>query len=270
MKRAFTLVEMVVVLGVIALVTHLALESLARFRDARLAERADRQLEDLRRAVYGEDRAGEPCGFLADMGRLPCATNGTLSELWREPPAGVRYAVRRAVAENLAVPAAFKGASEPTLADANVYVPTGWRGPYVRLPLGRDELTDPWGNPFVAEDEAGLERLSVSNGFATAISHYGAEARLSTRRTLALRPDGGESSRLVLTAVSRSGAAGEVWLKWYGPASGLVTGDVARAAIGETRVFEGLTPGVRIVRAGSVTRRVRVAPGDNLIEVELP
>ena len=36
----------------------------------------------------------------------------------------------------------------PSQADANVSIPCGWRGPYLRLAVGADEITDGWGAPL--------------------------------------------------------------------------------------------------------------------------
>ena len=123
MKRgAFTLVELVVVLAVIAVLTHLAVRELAHLRDGRLSDAADRQLEEIRLSVFDDSAEGAARGFLADMGRLPKATDGTLSELWQKPAGALEYAVRQATETNLVLGA-------KTLANASVYVPTGWRGP---------------------------------------------------------------------------------------------------------------------------------------------
>lgn len=251
MRRGFTLVELVVVLAVIAALTHLALRETWRFRDRELAKAADRQLEELRRCVYDRG-AGGPEGFLADMGRLPCLAEGTLAELWTMPDGAQPYAVRCAVGPNLCpnVPPA-----------ANVFVPTGWRGPYLRLPVGRDRLLDPWGNPVEAEDAAGLSRVWTSNGFAVAVSHYGPSAQVGGERREPLVPGGGASSRLVVTAESD----GEV--SWYGPCDGLVTGATATVTAAAPAVFEGLSPGVRVLLFAGRARAIDVRPGDNLVSL---
>ena len=51
-KLGFTLVELVVVLAVIAVLTHLAVRELSHLRDGKLAKVADRQLEEIRASVY--------------------------------------------------------------------------------------------------------------------------------------------------------------------------------------------------------------------------
>ncbi len=270
-KHGFTLVELVVVLAVIAVLTHLAVRELSHLRGDKLSKAADHQLEEIRASVYSRIPGEEATGFLADMGRLPrpaddvradrssrtTVTNSTLSELWLMPSDAKPYAVRQATAENL-VPGLA------SLANDAVYVPTGWRGPYLRLPFGKTRLLDPWGNSVEAEDEAGLPRLTVTNGFVTAVTHYGPRAQASGARSILLVPDGGETSRLVVTASSAA------TVTWYGPASGLITGAVANVSAGQSAVFDGLTPGRRVLLCNGALRVIDVKPGDNLITLDLP
>ena len=272
MKRAFTLIEMTVVLVVLAIVTHLAMREVSHLRDRKLTEAADRQLETLRACVYAEERDGEITGFLADMGRLVAATGSvaTLAELWQLPPEARPYAIRPAVGANvvgnLRADAAFTNAA--------VRVPTGWRGPYLRLPVGKDELLDPWGNPVATPDAAGFSRLALTNElYAVGVSHFGATALERDRRTLPLTPDGGATSRLIVNIYSlTSSAYAPAAVAWYGPASGLITGAVETAGCPASVVFEGLTPGRRPLREGFTksVRLVTVRPGDNIVEIKLP
>ena len=236
MKRAFTLIELVVVLAVIAVLTHLAVRELSHLRDAKLTKAADAQLETIRASVYARNVGEE-------------ATNA------------LPYAVRPATAENL-VP----GLS--ALANASVYVPTGWRGPYLRLPFGKSRLMDPWGNPIEREDAAGLPRLTVSNGFVVAVSHYGPQAQADGIRTLSILPDpnSGATSRLIVSTTSAS----DTTVTWYGPASGLVTGATHTVSAAAPYTFEGLTPGSRILHYNGAAHTIDVKPGDNLISIDLP
>ncbi len=147
-SNGFTLLELVVVLAILAVVTTLALRSLGHLEDQKREEANREGLRELRDAVLGSpnDRAvdGSPAigGFVADMGRLPRAVeiDGrlTLSELWLNPGAG--FDVRQALAEN-GVPAGYE--------DGEVLVSGGWRGPYLRLPIGAGDWLDGWGNPMV-------------------------------------------------------------------------------------------------------------------------
>ena len=274
MNRGFTLVELVVVLAVIAVLTHLAVRELSHVRDTKLAQAADCQLEEIRASVYSRVKGEEASGFLADMGRMPrlaedirtdrlshaVLTNSTLGELWSMPTGARPYAVRPASPENLAPGIA-------SLADAGVYVPTGWRGPYLRIPFGKTRLLDPWGNPIEKTDDAGLPRLTISSdGFVESVSHYGPSARASGERRIALAPDGGASSRLVVT----SSSATDIAVRWYGPASGMITGAEETVSASSPAVFEGLSPGRRILAFNGTTRIVDVKPGDNLISIDQP
>ena len=270
MKRgAFTLVELVVVLAVIAVLTHLAVRELAHLRDGRLSDAADRQLEEIKSAVYSVGPDGIARGFLVDMGRLPKAEDGTLSELWLMPTGTLRYAVRPATEENLVPEARGKGLSKDS-----VFVPTGWKGPYLRLPFGVDHLRDPWGNPIEAEDDAGLPRVFTTNGFVTAVAHYGPSARAAGERRHSFFPEEREpAGRLVVSLESASTGAvkNNAKITLYSPVNGLISA-IETNITESVAVFEGVMPG-RKVLFDSVTdgaHAVDVAPGDNLIVVKIP
>ena len=250
-RKAFTLVELVVVLAIIAVLTHLAVRETWRIRDGELSKRADRQLEDIRDSVYSRAGSGSG-GFLADMGRMPRLADGTLSELWKMPTNALPYGVRRAVAPNLC-------ANVPE--SPNVYVPSGWRGPYLKLPAGKSRLRDPWGNPVESVDSAGLSRLWDTNGIVIAVSHYGPTAQHGGEKRMSLVPEGGAESRLVVM----SDSDGDVM--WYGPCDGLVTGATATVTSSSPAVFEGLTPGERVLVFSGRARTVEIRPGDNLVSL---
>ena len=261
MKRAFTLLELVVVLLVIALTTHLAVREVSRVHDEKLVPAADRQLDDIREAALA---------FLSDTGRPVCATNGTLSELWERPANLPEYRVMRASQSNL-----VKGVSSE-IADDSVYVPSGWRGPYLRMKTGALRLRDPWGNAIETEDDAKLERVSLTNGlFAATVSHYGPRGRASERKSVSLLPRNYPSCTLTLWATGSS-LSGDVRLAWYAPCEGMITGGVKTVSAFSQHKFEGLTPGSRIVTAtvaGSsvpVIKLVEVLPGDNMMEIKIP
>ena len=62
------------------------------------------------------------------------------------------------------------------------------------------------------------------------------------------------TSRLIVNAVSSDASfAGDVTYAWYGPADGLITGAVAHVTYPSAAVFEGLTPGRRILKAYRTT-----------------
>lgn len=147
-RRGFTLLELVIVLAILAVVTAVATREVGHVQDQRRFEVSQAGLESLRNAVLGSpleataDGAQQTVNFLADMGRLPRtagATNLNLSELWSNP--GVPFDMRPAVSGS-GVPVGEE--------DPQVLVPGGWRGPYIRLPLGVETLRDGWGNPYTS------------------------------------------------------------------------------------------------------------------------
>ena len=302
MKRGFTLIELVVVLAVLAVVTHLAVREMAHLRDGRLGRSADAQLESLRDAVWCARPGEEPSGFVVDMGRLPrgaATTNGAdavsvaLRELW-ERPANVRaYAVRPATAENLVGPT-------NDLVDAEVRVGCGWRGPYVRLPLGADRLTDPWGNRMENRDDAGYDRLLGADGSAATagapvwrIRHLGADGRLDADAgpgeaagrdaEVAFLPDGGATNVLSISAtfVNGDGPAavdGTVQFRWYAPCGDAITGAVSSVEMSGGALaacsFGSVPPGVATltVRVGGRTcarEHVVVPPGGRDVSMKV-
>lgn len=239
MKRAFTLIELVVVLAALAIVAHLAVRELAHFRASRLENAAMRQLEEIRDAVWSVDSHGEAHGFLADMGRLP----RELDELWELPAGAQAYSV--------------------TNVASGVYAASGWRGPYIRLGTGRDRLLDPWGNEFSMRDSAGLARVFKDDeGFVTNICHYGESAQASGRRDMSLVPHGGRASRLVVT--SELSGEGSVTCYWPDGDGALASEEKSLPA-----TFEGIPPGLRTLHIDAAgMRSVSLIPGDNLYIVK--
>lgn len=235
MKKAFSLVELVVVLAVIAAITHVAVRELGTHRDVRLAQTADRQLAGFRDAVWSLEKDGTPCGFLADTGRMP----RSLRELW-ERPANVRsYCVTNV---------------------AGVHVPTGWRGPYVRLAPGKSAVYDPWGNDF---------RIATNSfGYATNVCHMGASGLERTRSAgVSLVPDGGSLSSVVVMLPAPS-PAGDTLRAYWPDGFGGVAEAMANISPGaQTARFDDIPPGTLIVAgAGKGSRMFRILPGDNIVQ----
>ena len=133
--RGMTLIELLVVLAILALLTTAAVTSSDVFMGQGRYDATSRTLSDIQEAVLGPANAFQPggniitSGFVADMGRLPnCTSTDTtvgLSELWIQP-AGGSFTISPA-------------------SDSEVLVPCGWRGPYLRLPVGESSLRDGWG-----------------------------------------------------------------------------------------------------------------------------
>ena len=123
-------------------------------------------------------------------------------------------------------------------------------------------------------DTANLRRIwTDENGFATNIAHYGASAQTRGRRDVSLVPAGGATSTLTVSAeiVSDAAFSGTIEYRWYGPSGGMITGAVASVAYPSPVRFEGLAPGVRILKdsVSGIARRIVVRPGDNLVQLRI-
>lgn len=301
----FTLLELAVVLGIIAVMTHLAVREAGQWRSAQLHALADKGLGEIKEAILGSDfeRDAEGArvrtGFLADMGRLPQAVTNdegrlTLSELWARPPSNHCYAVRAASASNLVSEAAAADADE------DVRVPCGWRGPYVRLPLGKTRLLDPWGNAYETPDDARFTaRLRTWNNAAIAaggetiavIRHLGADGAPDDIIPPASPEDADSAVTLFDASAGVTNSSLTVTVNAYDsdgtPASGTYPGTVrvyspcgGQIAVSKQAIsvssgtasatVSGLTPGPRVLRVEcngrkGVPRLLVVQPGANAV-----
>jgi prepilin-type N-terminal cleavage/methylation domain-containing protein len=141
----FTLLELLVVLVILTILTLVAVHTVDGLQDQTRYDATQRTLGEVEEAVLGPGAVRQPdgslliTGFVADMGRLPSVPGGApvgteLSELW----------LRGGLA-------AFSFQTADV--DGAVRIGTGWRGPYLRLPLGATELRDGWGNFHVLTTE---------------------------------------------------------------------------------------------------------------------
>lgn len=147
-RRGFTLIELLVVLLILAATTTIAIRSTSRLAERSRFDRTQQILEDVATAVAGNAMGvalGEAqVNFCADMGRLPNVLpvapddlGRELRELWEPPlqPDGVTPVLQSAVRRH------------PL--DPEIALQTGWRGPYLDLPVGADLLLDGHGAPLV-------------------------------------------------------------------------------------------------------------------------
>ena len=231
MKRGFTLVELMVVLLIIAAVTHLATRELTKFGEAKMTAAADRQLEEIRAAALK---------FGVDTGRpLKLAENGTLEELWKKPDDVEEYQIK----------------------SNGVKIAGGWRGPYLKLPIGKSALYDPWGNEFKYEAGAEFERVSVTNesdivNEVTLVAHFGPDSLLDARREISLLPSGGWEHKLLVN-LSADSEANISELKAY------------QWQAGEIKELEVTGAGQYIVKAvnipGEIVFELMLADGDGTL-----
>jgi prepilin-type N-terminal cleavage/methylation domain-containing protein len=153
-EHGMTLLELVVVIAILAVLMTVAMRSMTGVAQQSRFEATQRTLENIQEAILGPANDHQPDGsrvingFIADIGRLPqamLATNSdgttslTLNELLSPPTGALPFAVRQATGTNLA------DSSLSLSWDTNVWIPCGWRGPYLRLAVGETAITDGWG-----------------------------------------------------------------------------------------------------------------------------
>lgn len=140
---------------------HRRLRATSNLADQARLEKTQQTVEQVRQAIVGKSGGiqsdGTPLvsGFVADVGRLPLpvlATIGTnsyltLNELTLQSPYVPTYGLYQAVSPNI---------TNDANVDATVFVPCGWRGPYIQLGSGLPSIYDGWGkvianpNPLLA------------------------------------------------------------------------------------------------------------------------
>lgn len=255
-RAGLTLLELLVVLGIIAVIAGVAMRSVSGTFDQSRYEANITQLDAIEAAIL------EPSGFLHDIGRLPEA-QGTeartqLSELWE--PGGLP---------------SFTIANAP--GDPEVQMGVGWRGPYLRLGLGRNDLRDAFGrdfdlfsadgSPLGAGVEVGILRSRGADGQIGG-ADFDADLLLvlaaeTPAVTAGLADDETDRSvgdlvvrvhRDTLGEPAQVGEGNRVLVRVYGPAEGTLstlgahTFTVGSPAIFQ-HVFTGLPLGPKIVRA---------------------
>jgi len=128
-QAGFTLLELVVVMAILVVLAGVAVRSMEGLDQQARFDATLRSVEEIRSSV-----AFSVAGFAADLGRLPKAVGADastqLAELWSNPRNLAPFAIR------------------PAPSDSEVLVASGWRGPYLRLEVGRATLLDGWGQPF--------------------------------------------------------------------------------------------------------------------------
>lgn len=156
-RLALTLLELVVVLGILAVLSTVAIRSLEPIADQARYEQTQVVLNNLRGAIVGQSdfrpTTNAPAsGFVLDVGALPT----TSAELLVRPL-------------NLIDRTLQSFDSDRDLTN-DVSLSSGWNGPYLHLTAGLDEIVDGWGRELSFVANAGdLELLSLgSDGDSTA------------------------------------------------------------------------------------------------------
>lgn len=150
-KSSLSLVELLVALAILIVLTTVSIQATEGIIKQRRFDAALLQLNEIEAAIIGRphvvDANGQSVisGYVADVGELP----ERLLDLFDRP--------------DDVVPFTFATPSTPTSSPARIG--TGWRGPYLRTPLGVDldnffddkvGFKDPYGEFFVLADPDGV------------------------------------------------------------------------------------------------------------------
>jgi prepilin-type N-terminal cleavage/methylation domain-containing protein len=286
--RGFTLLEMLVVLVILALVAQTAIVAVDGLVDGERRAASVRALENAEQAIVGRRGVLDPSGrawiegFVADVGRLPRPSSaGELDELWIAPGSVEHYAAQPVSGSEL------PGGGTLTC---------GWRGPYLRLPLGDTTFTDGWARPFVLSFDAAASpapRLSITSLGADGVADgvpvggesigYAADLELDLVAanycgvfTVDWSPKLAGDEILVEIWRPVDGAATAKSSGWIAATSGAIAYTLAdQIAIGHhvlvvaTRVT-GSTALKKIVKRPITVVALGIAGGDPLIDLESP
>ena len=153
-QKAFTLVEILMVLLLVAIIATVSIQEFTSSLDEAQFNDTVSELQQIKTALIGDDQlvtGGERTnfGFLGDIGRIPSAAE-TLSALITKPAALPNWSVNTA---------SRLGA--------------GWNGPYLSGgDSGADYTTDAWGNSYVYSPSASPPTI-VSRGSDGAVGGSG-------------------------------------------------------------------------------------------------
>lgn len=142
-RSGLTLLELVVVLGILALLAGVAVQSLDPLANQSRYESSQRMLDGLRSAIVGVSNNNGPnrpslvAGYVSDTGGLP----NSLDDLLTKPNAIVAYGTET-----------FDSDRDLT---NDITLSRGWNGPYLQLGAGRTSIRDGWGNPLTLVNNAG-------------------------------------------------------------------------------------------------------------------
>ncbi|MBN2642012.1 MAG: type II secretion system protein [Victivallales bacterium] len=144
-----TLIEIIVVLGIIAAVTSVVLSSAIDFNDREAFERTQRTGQEIQKLFYANDSDDGISRFLSDMGRLPVAygnDSNALAELYGEDIDPDIHMEILTVDINNHTSDGFDMPSFQMLC--------GWGGPYI---YGNDSIDkDGWGNKWQILNNSGV------------------------------------------------------------------------------------------------------------------
>ncbi len=169
MMRAFTLIELVLVLVILTVLATIAIEMVEPQVDQAKFEATQKTVAGVRDAILAQRDGGNGhavvTGFYCDMGRLPqaypeSATVLSLRELWDASALTTNLALYRNVPADVGnVSNSTDSDGDSVVPDSGVSLGLGWRGPYLKMAVGADRIYDGWG--VALESDAAYPRLAT-------------------------------------------------------------------------------------------------------------
>lgn len=142
-RKGLTLLELVVVLGILALLAGVAVQSLDPIANQSRYESSQSMINSIRSATIGDPNSKNAngqkiiSGYVADTALLP----SSLTDLLQKPNAIIAYGTD-----------SFDSDRDLT---NDVTLARGWNGPYFQLGAGRTSILDGWGNSLTLQNNSG-------------------------------------------------------------------------------------------------------------------
>jgi prepilin-type N-terminal cleavage/methylation domain-containing protein len=172
-NRAFSLIELVIALAILAAVTTIALRATSNLQDQARYQSTVRSLNEIQAAIAGpvnqrnSDGSALVTGFVADTGRLPVFNSGSDAG----DPQGALDPLAELISNPNGIPT-YQPYTSNT--DTSVKVWAGWQGPYLHLSAGPTYVRDGWGNSLHAYTTIGA--LTTTPGTPIAqLASWGAD-----------------------------------------------------------------------------------------------
>ena len=149
-RSALTLLELVVVLGILAVLSTVAVRSLEPIADQARYELTQTVLTNVREAIVGEASAARTTNVCASYIGATGALPADIDDLFSKPSALQALASQSFDSDRDSV--------------NDVTLSSGWNGPYLHLNAGASDIVDGWGNELAIATSAGdLEIASLGS-----------------------------------------------------------------------------------------------------------
>lgn len=204
-KHPFSLLELIIVMGILAVLASLLLENFADVKSRACEEQTFEKGNHIRTMIKGSPREEGIGAFLSDMGRfpslyIPSEGDGSggrrLAELydpsvWYHSTAGSALQKERSISAS-DIQTILRSVTGSTFPASGLYYPevsmnVGWNGPYINIgsPV-KGNYFDGWGNPWKIISNYNYKtessRLTENTSGSNALKVYAASAEISALR----------------------------------------------------------------------------------------